>query len=149
MNPVLGKILKKISLFCLFSSNIVASLQWALLADPLGETSKLDKPPHCAKVGFIEGEWLCTVYELCSEYCLESQVHHASKKDLVLYPHTSWAIQALVKFINKQICHVPLFFLKNEEHGEHFSYQLMTDLQSVLHVKISNTTEERIRQGIW
>ena len=52
LNPDLGKVLKKIGLFC---SNAVASLRQAFLVDELVETSQLDKPPHHIKVGFIEG----------------------------------------------------------------------------------------------
>ena len=37
--PVLGKVLKKICLFCLFGSNVVALLRRALLVDALCETS--------------------------------------------------------------------------------------------------------------
>ena len=40
LNPVLGKVLKKIRLFCLFSSNILVSLRQALV-DALGETCQI------------------------------------------------------------------------------------------------------------
>ena len=56
LNPVLGKVFKTICLFCLFGSNVVASLSRALLVDALGETTLLGKPPHRVKVSFIEEE---------------------------------------------------------------------------------------------
>ena len=67
LNPVLGKVLKKMCLLC---SNVVASLRRALLVDALFETSWLDKPPHSVKVGLIEGHWTVILQ------CLPSHTHY-------------------------------------------------------------------------
>ena len=55
LNQVLGISIKKI---CLFSSKVVASLQWAYLVDAQVVISLLDNLSYIVKVGFIEGEVL-------------------------------------------------------------------------------------------
>ena len=63
-----------ITKFCLLHSKVVVSLQRALLADALGETSSLYKPPHHVKVGFIEGvltAYVMTVWSISYNQLVE------------------------------------------------------------------------------
>ena len=79
MNPLLGKLLKRIRLFC---TNVAVSLRRALLFDALFETSQLRKPHHRVKVGLIEGEYMGYYYP----HNLQYLYHLRYKKDKKVVP---------------------------------------------------------------